>query len=207
MAPEELVSWFSEWWIYVLKMSPFASILSYSSMCIKLHRSGSIKLLNMDPIRIRIHNTAFYQKEQLGIPSLTGHVLFCSLLLFQSYLLNWELLHYPQFNYLLRYSQSFTSRSSELKANCSLLYKRLHTNPIFLMLRAFSRWATWSPSWSAPAPASASTSSTKSSARVRGPWKRPWRRRPSDQHHHYPTACTVMQQHTIPLTSQQDTLC
>ena len=38
------ISWVSEWWICVLNLTPFASILS-------------TKLLNTDPIRIRIHNT------------------------------------------------------------------------------------------------------------------------------------------------------
>ena len=39
--------------INILNLTSFASILSYICMC------GSRKLLNTDPIRIRIHNTAF----------------------------------------------------------------------------------------------------------------------------------------------------
>ena len=48
-----LVSLVSEWWIYVLNLTPFASIFSYIYMC----GSESTKLLNPNPIRIRIHET------------------------------------------------------------------------------------------------------------------------------------------------------
>ena len=52
MAPEELlVSWVSEWWIYVLNILAFASISSYIYMC----GSGPTELLNSNPIRARIH--------------------------------------------------------------------------------------------------------------------------------------------------------
>ena len=60
MPPEELFSQFSlsEWWIYVLNLTPFASILSFTGICaMYMCGSGSVKLLNTDPIRIRINNT------------------------------------------------------------------------------------------------------------------------------------------------------
>ena len=60
MPPEELFSQFSlsEWWIYVLNLTPFASILSFTGIyAMYMCGSGSVKLLNTDPIRIRINNT------------------------------------------------------------------------------------------------------------------------------------------------------
>ena len=57
MSPEEIVkvSWATALLIYFLNLTPFVSFLSYFYMC----WSGSTNLLNTDPIRIRIHNTAF----------------------------------------------------------------------------------------------------------------------------------------------------
>ena len=57
MAPEEpfLVSGVSEWWIYVLNLAPFASILSYTGihMCVSRSILGlgsrSTKFPNKDP--------------------------------------------------------------------------------------------------------------------------------------------------------------
>ena len=48
-----LLSWVSELWIYFVYLISLASILTFIYMC----GSGSRKLLNTDPIRIRIHNT------------------------------------------------------------------------------------------------------------------------------------------------------
>ena len=61
MAPEELflVSGVSEWWIYVLNLAPFASILSYTVTVLTRVYPDPYWDTDPDPpsSRIRIHNT------------------------------------------------------------------------------------------------------------------------------------------------------
>ena len=57
MASEELFIQLSLWMVNLCHLLPFPSILSYKC------GSGSTKLLNTDPIRIRIHNTARFKQN------------------------------------------------------------------------------------------------------------------------------------------------
>ena len=62
MSIEDIFSrWVSEWWDYVLNLTPFASNLSYIYLTrldpYSDYGSGSTKVLITSPIWIRIHNT------------------------------------------------------------------------------------------------------------------------------------------------------
>ena len=59
--------------IYILNLTPFFSILAYFYMC----RSGSTKLLNADPNRIRIHNTALIDDNfSICLPNIWYGIFF-----------------------------------------------------------------------------------------------------------------------------------